>query len=235
VTVLGIETATTVTAVGVVRDGKILADVSEGTTVGHAGQLPALVGRALVAARVALDEIEGIGVSVGPGSFTGLRVGLSFAKGIAFSGGCRLVGIPTMDALAAVVPEHYAFVATILDARRGETYLALFHRENGALRRLGADRALAPEAACRVVLDQARSTRPAIVVGGGTERYPESFAGLSEDGIDARPLSEIHPRGSAVAMLAAARLERGEGDRLESLVPVYVRASAAERNLAETR
>ncbi len=230
-TVLGIDTATTVTAVGVVRDGEILSDVSEVTTVGHAGQLPGLVNRALVESGVGLDDVEGIGVSVGPGSFTGLRVGLSFAKGVAFSGGCRLVGVATMDALATLAPERHSFVAVVLDARRGETYLALFRRYGGRLERLGADRAVSPAEAFAAMVDAAASTGPAIAVGGGIDRYPEAFADLGKHGIEVAPLSQIHPRGSAVAMLAAARLERGESERLESLVPVYVRASAAERNL----
>ena len=122
-------------------------------------------------------------------------------------------------------------MATILDARRGETYLAMFRREGSDLRRCGSDRALAPEAAFEEVAEEAGATRPAIVLGDGTERYAEAFAGFSKRGIDVASFSEIHPRGGAVALLAAVRLERGEGDRLESLVPVYVRASAAERNL----
>jgi len=234
VTVLGIETATTVTAVGIVRDGKVLADVSEATTVGHAGQLPAMVARALGEADLTLEDVDGLGVSVGPGSFTGLRVGLSFAKGVAFSGGCRLVGVGTLDALAAVAPDRYAIVATILDARRGETYLAIFRREGGKLRRCGGDRALTPGEAFEAVLEEAGSTRPAIVLGDGAGRYPEAFAELTKSGIESATFSEIRPHGGAVALIAEGRLERGELDRLESLVPVYVRASAAERNLRQT-
>ncbi len=233
-TVLGIETATSVTAVGIVRDGKVLADVSEGTTVGHAGQLPAMVTRALGEAAIRLEDVEGLGVSVGPGSFTGLRVGLSFAKGVAFSGGCALVGVGTLDALAAAAPDRYSVVATVLDARRAETYLAVFRREGGQLRRCGSDRAFTPEEAFDALLEEAGGSRPAIVLGDGVARYAEAFAGLSKSGIDAASFSEIPPRGGAVALLAEARFERGERDRLESLVPVYVRASAAERNLRST-
>ena len=230
-TVLGIETATTVTAVGVVRDGEILADAFELTTAGHAGQLPELVNRALAEAGVGLDEVDGLAVSVGPGSFTGLRVGLSFAKGLAFSGDCPLVGVATLDALASLAPERYGAVATMLDARRGETYVATFRRTAAGLLRNGIDEAMTPEEAFKRVVEDKTGYGPTIVLGDAVERYADAFVGFAAEMIEAAPFSRIHPRGGAVALLAAGRLERGEADRLETLVPVYVRASAAERNL----
>jgi tRNA threonylcarbamoyladenosine biosynthesis protein TsaB len=230
--VLGIETATRVTAVGIVRDGEIVVDVSETATTGHAARLPEIVAQALREAGIGLEGVEGLAVSVGPGSFTGLRVGLSFAKGVAFSGGCPLVGVGTPDALATLAPEKYGRVATVLDARRGETYLGIFRREGSLFRRSGIDLALGPEEACNRICEEASAEggAPMIVLGDGIERYASAFASLAVHGIDAAPLSAIAPRGSSVASLAAERLRQGERDPLETVVPRYVRASAAERN-----
>jgi tRNA threonylcarbamoyladenosine biosynthesis protein TsaB len=234
--VLGIETATRVTAVGIVRDGQAIVDVSETATTGHAARLPDIVAQALREAGIGFEGVEGLGVSVGPGSFTGLRVGLSFAKGVAFSGGCPLVGVGTPDALATLAPEKYGRVATVLDARRGETYVAFFRREGRLVGRSGIDLALGPEEACDRICEEAAAEggAPMIVLGDGIERYASAFSSLAARGIDAAPLAEIAPRGSSVALLAAARLRRGERDRPESVVPRYVRASAAERNAVDT-
>src|SRR5262249_11885348 len=150
----------------------------------------------------------GLGVSVGPGSFTGLRVGLSFAKGVAFSGGCPLVGVGTPDALATRAPARYGRVATVLDARRGETYVAIFRREGDLFRRSGIDVAPPPEDACNRICEEASADggAPMIVLGDGIERYVSAFSSLAVRGIDTAPLAEIAPRGSSIAMLAAARL-----------------------------
>src|SRR2546421_2728331 len=137
--VLGIDTATEVAAVGIVRDGRVLSDVWERSATGHAARLPALVTRALQEASTTIGEVDALALSLGPGSFTGLRVGLSFAKGVAFASGVRLVGVATLEALATLAAEEACAVAVVLDARRGETYFAIFRRVDGALERVTAD------------------------------------------------------------------------------------------------
>ena len=135
-TVLGIDTATTVAAVGVVRDGRALSEVTEVSIVGHVARLPEMTSAALERAGVGIDAVQAIAVSVGPGSFTGLRVGLAFAKGIAFSSGMRLVGVSTLEALAMAAPADLVDIATAIDARRGETYLAAIRRSTISLHAL---------------------------------------------------------------------------------------------------
>ncbi len=168
-------------------------------------------------------------MSLGPGSFTGLRVGLSFAKGIALANGARMVGVPTLEALACGAPVRFAFVAVVCDARRGETYAAAFRRGARSLERVAPDVALSPEHAAAWVAARLEGNS-AILIGDAPERYPESFEALRRR-LAIAPFEEIHPSGSTVALLGERRLRRGESDRLESLVPSYVRASAAERNL----
>ncbi len=168
-------------------------------------------------------------MSLGPGSFTGLRVGLSFAKGIALANGARMVGVPTLEALAHEAPARFAFVAVVCDARRGETYAAAFRRGARSLERVAPDVALSPEHAAAWVAARLEG-ESAILVGDAPERYPESFAALRRR-LAIATFEEIHPSGSMVALLGERRLRRGESDRLEALVPLYVRASAAERNL----
>ena len=98
--VLGIETATAVSTVGVVLDERILGEIAERSSSGHAARLPDLVARVLEQSEVRFREVDGIAISTGPGSFTGLRVGLGFVKGIAFAGGHRVAGVSTLEVLA---------------------------------------------------------------------------------------------------------------------------------------
>src|ERR1043166_1587064 len=125
--VLGIDTATWTAAVGVVRDGGGLAGGGGGTERSHAASLPLLIERVLARAGVMIAEVDGVAVSIGPGSFTGLRIGLGLAKGIVFAGGARLATVPTLEALALAAEAAVgATVCAALDARKREVYAALF-------------------------------------------------------------------------------------------------------------
>jgi tRNA threonylcarbamoyladenosine biosynthesis protein TsaB len=213
-----------------VRDGEVLAETSENSAKGHAGALPRLVGRALETAAVALARVEVLAVSLGPGSFTGLRVGLSFAKGMAFASGARMVGVSTLEALASVTPAHFGLVAVACDARRGETYTAAFRRRAGGLERIAEDAVRSPEEAVAWVGAQVEVGTSAILVGDASERYPQCFEPL-RGRLTIADFAQCHPSGSVVALLGERRLRGGQCDRVEALVPCYVRASSAERTL----
>jgi len=203
----------------VARDGAVLAEGVHRESRSHTASLPALVERVLGDAGLALEDVEGIAVSIGPGSFTGLRIGLALAKGLAFAGGLPLVGVPTLEALAWVVDAAPGTsVCAALDARKREVYAALFALEAGGPRRLTPDLALAPEALA------ARLPRPCTIVGDAGEVYGAVL------GVNARllPFATHHPRGGVIARLGAARLAAGEAANVGTLEPVYVRPPDAE-------
>jgi tRNA threonylcarbamoyladenosine biosynthesis protein TsaB len=220
--ILAIDTATWTCAVALVRDGRVLAERAERSQSSHAGTLPRLVEEVLAAAGERPEPGDAVAVSIGPGSFTGLRIALSFAKGLAFAGGLRLVGVPTLDALAVGALPWEGRLCAALDARKQEIYAALYERDGGIVR-LGAPRAVA---AARLAgeLDGAWT-----FVGEAVGVYGEAFrAALGARAILLPPATHP-PRASAVARLAAARLA-GEpaGDDLVALAPVYVRPPEAE-------
>ena len=134
-----------------------------------------------------------------------------------------------MEALACRAPSRFTFVAVVCDARRGETYAAAFRRGAHSLERVEPDVALSPEHAAAWVAARVEG-ESAIVVGDAPARYPQSFEPLRRH-VAIATFEEIHPSGGMVALLGERRLRRGESDRFETLVPTYVRASAAERNL----
>jgi tRNA threonylcarbamoyladenosine biosynthesis protein TsaB len=217
--VLGIDTATWTAAVGVTRDGVVLAEGVHRESKSHTASLASLIERALADAAVPIEAIEGVAVSIGPGSFTGLRVGLALAKGIAFAGAVPMVAVPTLEGLAWVADAPPgATVCAALDARKREVYAALFAADPDGPRRLTEDAALAP-AALAAQLDAG-----CVVVGDAGEVYGELLGARAT----VRPFATHHPRGGVIARLGWQRLQAGEAADLGALEPVYVRAPDAE-------
>ena len=222
--ILGIDTSTNIASVGLVCNGSVLVEESTPAVANHHTEiLLPLILRVLEEAGRALDDVRGIGVSIGPGSFTGLRIALGTAKGFAYALGQQLVGIPTLEALARTITDWEGDIRPVLDARKGEVYTALFHRDpGGELHRLSPDSVVSPqmffhhlETAC-------------VFLGDGVEKYGELLREQCGDRIRLLPFSSHHPRGGVIARLAWERLSRGEADDLGALVPLYVRKPDAE-------
>ena len=232
-TILGLDTTTRIATVGLLRNGTRLAERSEDRPHGHVASLPALVDALFAEAGIGCGEVDAVAVAVGPGSFTGIRVGLGFAKGLAFAQRIPIVGVGTLDALAEAAPDPAVPVATCLDARKGEVYLAFYAARDGSRerRRIGDVLALPPaEAARRVASAFAESA--GIVVGDGPSVYGSDFTSLERRGVRCVPFEEAHPSGVAVAEIGARRLGSRAGESPEEVLAVYVRPSAAEARRA---
>jgi len=220
--VLGIDTATLVASVGLVRHGQLVAEESIQESRNHAEVLLPLIANVLAKASVTLAEVQGLGVSIGPGSFTGLRTALSTVKGFAYALGHNVVGIPTLDALAQTVRDWEGPICTILDARKREVYVAFFHRSGqGIVERRSPDRVMTPQALL------AEITTPCLFLGDGLVSYGQLIQAHCGSLVRLLPFASHHPRGAVIAAMASERLSRGEHDDLATLVPRYVRAAAA--------
>ena len=185
----------------------------------HVGSLPRLVERVLADAALTIDNVEAVAVSIGPGSFTGLRIGLALAKGLAFAGGLPLAAVPTLEALAWVAEAAPGTtICAALDARKREVYAALFRAGPRGPERLTPDLALSPEALA------ARLEPPCVLVGDATEVYATTLGPCAV----VRPFATHHPRGGVIARLGGERLAAGEAAALGELEPVYVRGADAE-------
>src|SRR5574337_212080 len=132
--VMGIETSTMQGGVALISGQGVICEYTVNVKATYSERLLPLIDRALRDARITLDDVEGFAVAVGPGSFTGLRIGVSTAKGLAAAGGQPLVGVSTLEAMAWSLPFCAYQICPILDARKGEIYSALFRQDRKSTR-----------------------------------------------------------------------------------------------------
>jgi len=222
--VLGVDTATTGGGIGIIDDEKVLAEYAFDAGDAPSARLIPAIKTVLDQARLDLAALDAIAVSLGPGSFTGVRVGLSAVKGLSLAGGMAVVGIPTLDALASQLHPTPSLICPLIDARKGEVYAALYkQREGGGLERLTPYQVLSPAA----LLSQLTS-HATVFVGDGVEVYGDFIKGhLGERALFAPPELRFL-KGQTVATLGRKRIKQGEQDDVASLVPLYVRPSEAE-------
>jgi tRNA threonylcarbamoyladenosine biosynthesis protein TsaB len=208
--VLVLDTATPATVVGVRAPGREVVerrhDPAPGERPGHIEQVLPLVHEACAEAGVALSELDRIGAGVGPGSFTGLRIGIATARALAHATGVPLAAVSTLGALAVAGGEER--VAAVLDARRGEAFVAVWEAGVEAV----APRAVRPEELGSIVAGAA------LAVGDGAVRFREHLAGAGTDvPEDSSPLHRV----GAAGLLRLA--EQAPPVAREALVPEYVR------------
>ena len=228
--ILGIDTATAEASIALVENGRIvLEERSSGSHLraNHAVTLLPLLEKGLAMGRISWEGICAIAISSGPGSFTGLRIGLSTVKGLAFGWELPVVGVPTLLAIAARVTHWDGLVCPFLDARKKEVFAALFHKKDNHLERLGKDRVCSPQQVISEILYQ-KSSEPVLFLGDGTKPY----SNLIQSALGSRAvatLGEDYPvTASAVARLGEEKIQREGVEAIGPMVPLYLRPSEAE-------
>jgi tRNA threonylcarbamoyladenosine biosynthesis protein TsaB len=228
VRILGVDTATWRASVGVVVDGEVAAEQSQLADSSHAVSLLPLIANVLRAAGCTIEELDGVAVSSGPGSFTGLRIGLSVAKGLGRATGAHVVGIPTLEALARTVADRRGAICAALDARKGEVYAACFDANDDHWRRLTPDLLLTPESLVGTL------PAPCTVLGDAVQVYGDLLRTRLGSRATLLPFDTYAPRGGVVATLGWERLRAGTAASLPELEPDYVRPPEAEVNAARS-
>ena len=222
--VLGVDTSTSCGSLGIIDDDAVVAEYALLRDETHSTRLVPAIQALLKEARLDLNKIDGMAVSLGPGSFTGLRVGLSAVKGLALAAERPVVGVPTLDALAFNLPFTPYVICPLVDARKGEVYTALYKDgEGGRVEQLTPYQVVAP-----LDLLEKLPLQETIFLGDGVEVYGE----LIEERLGVKVLfAPPHLRflrGSTVAEIGLQRFKKGETDDISSMVPIYVRPSDAE-------
>jgi tRNA threonylcarbamoyladenosine biosynthesis protein TsaB len=227
--VLGIDTSTSCGSVGLIDDGELISDYLLKMPVTHSERLLGAIEFVLREAHCPIGNLDAWAISLGPGSFTGLRIGVSTVKGLAFASGKPVAGVSTLDALASQIAPTPYLICPILDARKKEVYTAFYRYEEGSsLKRQSEDQAIRPEDLIKKIKERT------IFLGDGVKTYGEFI-------LNSLPSSAIFPpaplhvsHGSMVAKLGFELLRRGESLDLSVLTPIYVRPSEAEMKWQET-
>lgn len=198
---------------------------NHGKPTGHGRMLIPKIGEILAEAGLAQGDLGAIAVSVGPGSYTGIRIGVTAAKTLSWALGCALVGVPTLEALAREaaalgVPEGTGRLVPAVDARRGEVYAGVFLLEGSHVERVLEDVAIPPEEL------SARLAAGDHIFGSGVSRYGGKELAIAE-GATAAESPEV-PRAATVARLGAEMFARGETLEVHAASPIYLRKSEAE-------
>jgi len=213
--VLAVETSTLSGGAALLDGERVVGEYTLDVRLTHSERLMAAIDQLLIDAGWTVRELEGLAVSVGPGSFTGLRVGLSTVKGLALALAIPVAAVPTLDAMAAMLPYASLPVCPVLDARKREVYASLYRWDGRGMRREWDYLALAPDDLAR------RLDEPVIVLGDGADAIRSPLArGIQPP--------RHGPAPAVVGALGLARLAIGDTVAMADLAPIYLRPSEAE-------
>ena len=223
--ILGLDTSTQIASLAIVARGQVCGRVAVPVR-SHGAALPGVVDNLLSSAGFKIRDLSAIAVGIGPGSFTGLRIGLSYAKGLAMASGCALAGVPGFDAMA-LAAIHTAdievgrLLAIVVDARKNEVYAALYRVVADGLEKLTEDLVITLEHLA------SRISEDVTFIGDSTAKDAAALVGMKGHGAAVFETGTLDMRGVSVAAIGAARFARGEMDRVASLEPLYIRAPEA--------
>ena len=222
--ILALETSAKAVSAAVSEEGKILASGYQDTGLTHSRTLMPIVEHILKNTGLTMADMDAVAVAAGPGSFTGIRIGVAAAKGLAFGADKPSIGVSTLAAMARGVAFSDGLVICAMDARRKQIYNALFEAKDGQLTRLTDDRAIA---LADLAEELRTDPRPMTVVGDGA-KLCHTF--LTEAGISCRmaPPHLVMQNATGVALEAESMAAAGKTVSAQALEPVYLRPAQAD-------
>ncbi len=228
--ILAIDTATPACSVALTsggRDGgRVVACQSISSRVTQSRRLLGSIDRLLTETEIAKEAVRGYAIGLGPGSFTGLRIGMATVKGLAAASDAPLYGVSTLDVLVAGCACSERLICAAVDARKNEVYAAFYRSEDGGpARRLTSIAAFSPEALA------ARIHEPVVMIGDALRAYGEYWRSVLGDTMTTAPAHLWSPSAGALGLLAGELALRGQALDVAAATPLYVRASDAELNL----
>ena len=223
--ILALETSAKAVSAAITEDGRVLASGYQDTGLTHSRTLMPIVEHLFQNTGLSPESVDAIAVAVGPGSFTGIRIGVSAAKGLAFALDKPAVGVSTLAAMARNAAFAGGLIVCAMDARRQQVYNALFAAEDGVLTRLTPDRAVS---LADLAEELRGDPRPKTVVGDGAAMCADF---LEAAGVPCRlaPPHLVMQNAMSVALEAEALAAQGGLVSAQDLAPVYLRPPQAER------
>ena len=227
--ILAFETSAKAASVALTQDGNLLGESYQNTGLTHSQTLMVKAEDLLKQCSKTVSDLDAVAVAEGPGSFTGVRIGVAAAKGLAWGAEIPCYGISTLEAMAVHLGIYEGYVCPCMDARRNQVYNALFYVNQGKIERIREDRAIAL-ADLKTELEQLNA--PIYLVGDGS-RLTHKTLSAEIPNLILPPEHRLHQRAVGVAILAEAKAAAGESGDGAALTPNYLRLSQAERERAE--
>ena len=220
--ILALDTATKVGSVAIMEDDNVLAESTLNADITHSETLLPSINDMLKETALSMTDMDLFALTLGPGSFTGIRIGVSTIKGFAFALNRPVVGVSTLEALAYNFSSSPLKITPILDARRGEVYTATFRWEGDRMLRLSEDRAVPPEKMLEEIDEET------LFAGDGLEKYGDMIKSRLGTLANEATKPQGLIRASSIATLGLERYEKGETLDIATLTPLYLRKSEAE-------
>ena len=227
--ILAFETSAKAGSVALLDDQKLLGESYQNTGLTHSQTLMVMAEDLLKQCGKTVADVTAVAVAEGPGSFTGVRIGVAAAKGFAWGGQIPCCGVSTLEAMAESLGVYEGYVCACMDARRNQVYNGLFSVKNGVISRVTEDRAIAL-ADLKTELGQLDG--PIFLVGDGAALTHKTLSGEISN-LVLPPEHRVHQRATGVALLAAKKIAAGETCDGNALTPNYLRLSQAERERLE--
>ena len=222
--VLAIETATSNSSVCLATETGVEASATLGTRNSHGEFLTPAIRFCLKSAGLTMDNIAGVAVSLGPGLFTGMRVGIATAQTIAHARRLPVIGLNSLDLLAFPVRHSRRLVCSVLDARRGELFWSFYRPAPGGMQRTTEFRVGPPQ---KLAGEIEALREDVLCIGDGANA---NAVLLESIGAEVGSVSMASPQASALAELALPRFLREDTQRPEDLQPIYIRKADARIN-----
>ena len=227
--ILAFETSAKAASVALLDGTKLLGESYQNTGLTHSQTLMVMAEDMLKQCGKTVSDVEAVAVAEGPGSFTGVRIGVAAAKGFAWGGSIPCYGVSTLEAMAESLGVFQGYVCPCMDARRSQVYNALFYVNQGVIQRVREDRAIA---LADLKEELKLLKEPIFLVGDGSILC---YNTLKEEvpNLVLPPEHRMHQRATGVALLAAKKAAAGEPGDGNALTPNYLRLSQAERERME--
>ena len=227
--ILAFETTAKAGSVALLDQGKLLGEQYQNTGLTHSQTLMVMAEDLLKQCGKTVSDVTAVAVAEGPGSFTGVRIGVAAAKGFAWGGQLPCYGVSTLESMALNLGIFEGYVCPCMDARRSQVYNALFYVNQGAVERRSEDRAIAlSDLAAELQMLEG----PIYLVGDGSNL---TFSTLQEKipNLVLPPEHRMHQRAVGVGLLALEKIAAGDPGDAAAMMPNYLRLSQAERERAE--
>lgn len=223
--ILALDTSANVATVAVTDDDKLICESILNHKKTHSEKIMPMIDSVLKDSELDISDIDLFAAANGPGSFTGLRIGVSTIKALAHAANKPTVGVSTLEGLAYNISESDGIISPLMDARRSQVYNAVYRGENGVLTELKAPRAISLDEC----LDELKNEKKVYFLGDGALVYKQEIIEKMGEKAFFVPSASSLQRASSIAAVAKIKAEKGLTENCHTLLPFYLRKSQAER------